>query len=95
MPRIRLLPSDVVIDAPSGTRLLDAVVAAGLPIARSCGADGICGKCALHILAGADALSRETPDEARIKLRNRVAAEQRLACRARILGDVTASATYW
>jgi 2Fe-2S ferredoxin len=95
MPQIRLLPVDVAVEVPSGTTLLDAVVIAGLPIARSCGADGICGKCALRILTGVDALSPESDDETRIKSRNRVAPELRLACRVRVLGDVTATASYW
>lgn len=95
MPQVRLLPADVVVEVPSGTTLLDAVVAAGLPIARSCGADGICGKCALRALAGADALGPESADEARIKARNRIDPELRLACRVRVRGDVTATAPYW
>lgn len=95
MPRIRLLPADVTVEVSSGTSLLDAVVAAGLPIARSCGADGICGKCALRILAGATALSAETDAETQIKARNRVEPEHRLACRACARGDVTATASYW
>jgi ferredoxin len=95
MPQVRLLPGDFVVEVPSGTTLLDAVVAAGLPIARSCGADGICGKCALHVLDGATALSAETDAEARIKARNRVEPDLRLACRARVHGDVTATASYW
>lgn len=95
MPQVRLLPADVAVEVPSGTTLLDAVVGAGLPIARSCGADGICGKCVLRIVAGADALSPEAADETRIKARNRVEPELRLACRVRVEGDVTATASYW
>jgi ferredoxin len=95
MPQVRLLPADVAVEVPSGTTLLDAVVAAGLPIARSCGAEGICGKCALRIIAGAGALGPEADGETRIKARNRVDPELRLACRARVVGDVTATASYW
>lgn len=95
MPRIRLLPADVAVEVPAGTTLLDAVVAAGLPIARSCGADGICGKCALRIVEGADGLGPEAADETRIKARNRVEPELRLACRVRVQGDVTVTASYW
>ena len=80
---------------PAGTTLLDAALRAGLPIARSCGADGVCAKCGLVIVAGAEHLSAEGADEARIKQRNRVDAEMRLACRAKVQGDVTATAHYW
>ena len=95
MHRILFLPSGREVEVPAGTTLLDAAVAAGLPIARSCGAEGVCAKCGLQIVAGADRLSPETPDETRIKARNRVDAAMRLACRAQIRGDVTATASYW
>lgn len=80
---------------PAGTTLLDAALAAGLPVARSCGADGVCARCGLRIVEGAANLSPEAADETRIKQRNRIEAELRLACRAAIGGDVTATALYW
>ena len=89
------MPSRIEVESPPGTTVLDAAIAAGLPIARSCGADGVCSKCAVRIIDGADNLSPESPDEARTKQRNRVDAELRLACRAEIRGDVTVSASYW
>ena len=79
----------------AGTTLLDAARAAGLPVAQACGGDRLCGRCALVVLEGADALSAESPDEARAKARNRVAPEARLACEARVEGSVTATAAYW
>ena len=93
--RIRFMPSGREVDAPPGITLLDATVAAGLPIARSCGAEGVCAKCALIVVEGGDHLSPEAADETRIKLRNRIDAALRLACRARIRGDVAVTATYW
>ncbi len=89
------MPSARDVEMPAGTTLLDAAIAAGLPIARSCGAEGVCSKCALRILDGGENLSPELPDEARIKQRNRIDPEDRLACRAEIRGDVTATASYW
>jgi ferredoxin len=89
------MPSGLEIEPPPGTTLLDAAIAAGLPIARSCGAEGVCSKCALRVIGGGEHLSPEMPDETRIKRRNRVDAELRLACRAEIRGDVTVSASYW
>lgn len=80
---------------PEGATLLDAAIRAGLPVARSCGADGVCARCGLRIVEGAGVLSAETPDEQRIKQRNRVDPELRLACRARVHGDVVATALYW
>lgn len=83
------------VRVPPGTSLGEAAARAGLPVASACGADGICGRCGLHVLAGGGALSPETEAEERVKRRNRVPAEQRLACRAAVLGDVVVSASYW
>jgi hypothetical protein len=47
------------------------------------------------VLVGADALDPEQPDERRQKQRNRIAPEDRLACRSGVHGDVTATAAYW
>jgi adenylate cyclase len=78
-----------------GTTLLEAARMAGLPIASACSGAALCARCGLEVLAGATALDPEREDEREQKARNRVPAEQRLACRARVHGAVTASASYW
>jgi ferredoxin len=78
-----------------GTTLLEAARAAGLPIASACSGVALCARCGLEILAGGGALEPEREDEQRSKRRNRVPPEQRLACRAGVHGDVTATASYW
>jgi ferredoxin len=93
--RVRFIPSGLAVDAPPGITLLDATIAAGLPIARSCGAEGVCAKCALLVVEGGEHLSPEAADETRIKRRNRIDAALRLACRAKIRGDVAVTASYW
>jgi ferredoxin, 2Fe-2S len=93
--RVRFIPSGLEVDVPRGITLLDATIAAGLPIARSCGAEGVCAKCALIVVEGGEHLSPEAADETRIKNRNRIDTALRLACRARIRGDVAVTATYW
>lgn len=79
----------------AGATLHDAVRSAGLPIAGACGADGICGRCGVLVVAGAEWLPPETEQETSAKRRNRVPAEQRLACRVVPRGDVTIRADYW
>ena len=80
---------------PHGTTLLEAARGAGLPMASACGADGICARCGVEVLEGAEALSPEASPESDIKRRNRVPASERLACRARVAGAVEITATYW
>ena len=75
--------------------LLEATRSAGLPIASACGENGACARCGLEILEGHDALEAETEREARIKLRNRIDDQLRLACRVHPQGDLTVRAAYW
>ena len=83
------------VSVPSGTLLIDAVRTANLPIASACRADGLCGRCGIAILAGAEEVAPETPDESRAKQRNRIDARLRLACRIRVCADVSVAAPYW
>ena len=83
------------VRVPSGTTLIDAVRGANLPIASACRADGLCGRCGVAILAGADALGVESPEEIHSKQRNRIDPRLRLACRVRVCADVSVSAPYW
>ncbi|MGH0033359.1 MAG: 2Fe-2S iron-sulfur cluster-binding protein [Myxococcota bacterium] len=78
-----------------GATLHDAVLRARLPIASACGADGICGRCGVEIVEGADALPPAGDHERRVKQRNRVPEAQRLACRVVPRGDVAIRASYW
>jgi ferredoxin len=83
------------VSVPAGASLLEAARRAGLPIASACGAEGLCGRCGLEILRGAEALPPESEREARVKRRNRVDPAQRLACCVSLSADVEARATYW
>lgn len=78
-----------------GTTLLEAARRAGLPMASACGADGLCARCGVRVLAGGAALSSETEAERRQKRRNRIDPALRLACRAAATGDVELTAGYW
>jgi 2Fe-2S ferredoxin len=86
---------DRSVRVPVGTLLIDAVREAGLPIARSCGGEGLCGRCGVRILDGSAAVGAESPDEARAKQRNRVDPDLRLACRVAVSADLAVAAPYW
>jgi len=83
------------VRVPCGTRIVDAVRQAGLPIASACGAGGLCARCGVRILSGNASVSPETPEEIRAKRFNRVDPEQRLSCMATISGDVKITTSYW
>lgn len=93
--RVRFQPSGRSIRVPEGTTLLEATRNVGLPMASACGADGVCGRCGVEVIDGGDLLSSENEGETDVKRRNRVPENERLACRARISGDVEIRASYW
>ena len=80
---------------PAGSTLLDAIRGMGLPIAMGCGAGGLCGRCGVVVESAPEVLSAELSEETTTKRRNRVPADRRLACRARVWGDVRITAPYW
>ena len=90
---MRFRPSEQRVRVVPGTTLLDAARRAGLPVARACGGAGLCSRCGLRVLSGR--VSVESAEEARAKRANRVDAELRLACLARLEGDVVVTAAYW
>jgi ferredoxin len=92
---VRLTPSGRCVRVEDGATLLSAVLEAGLPIARGCGAEALCGRCGVRVLSGAASLSPETAAERDAKQRNRVEPELRLACCAEVRGDVEVTAAYW
>ncbi|HVP28717.1 MAG TPA: 2Fe-2S iron-sulfur cluster-binding protein [Myxococcota bacterium] len=94
-PRVRFLPSERSVTLEPGDTLLDAARKAGLPIAGACGAEGLCGRCGLLIVRGAETLPPESDQEARAKRRNRVEGELRLACRVVPAHDLDVTARYW
>ena len=92
---VRFLPDGREVRVPRGASLLAAVRSAGLPLASACRAEGLCGRCGVEIVEGADALSPEDAEEQRAKRRNRVDPRMRLACRARVHESVALRAHYW
>ncbi len=83
------------VRVPRGTPLVDAVRAAGLPLASACGADGLCARCGVEVLDASAPLPAEGEPERRAKQRNRIAPGLRLACRLRADADLSLSAPYW
>jgi len=49
---VKFLPFDVSVKVSSGTRLLDAIKTADLPLKTTCGGKGTCGDCVVQIISG-------------------------------------------
>jgi len=94
--QIRFLPSDRTLEIEVGEKtLLEATREVGLPIASACGENGACARCGLELIQGADTVEPETDREKRIKERNRIHPQLRLACRVHPSGNLTVRAPYW
>lgn len=92
MPKIHLPQRNLTLDAPIGENLMLFLKAAGVPVASSCMAEGICGKCRLRItgnLSTAGKLERETLE------RNKIDSGLRLSCLISIESDLVVEASYW
>jgi len=94
MPKVTILPLDLVIEADEGVTIMDAAHEYGLYWPTTCGGEGICTSCACTIEDGEANLEpigrgelktlAEDLGEAAVRSRR-----LRLACQARVHGDVT------
>ena len=74
------------LEVPAGASLLEACAAHGILLPSGCGGRGFCGRCAVEVVAGA--LSPPTQAEENKILGPDRARGLRLACQARVKGDV-------
>ena len=95
MPKIRFTKPRPDLEVPLGANLMQALLADGLPVASSCGGDGVCGKCRLEIVEGRERLSPETDLEIFLRERHSIPKGSRVSCQIEVLGDITVNATYW
>lgn len=74
---------------------MQALLAHGLPVASSCNGDGICGKCRIQILSGAENLSAPTDLEEILRDKYRLDKNERISCQTQILGEIRIDTRYW
>ncbi len=90
---------DVVFHGEDGADLFALLRRAGQPIASSCTAEAVCGKCVVEVLLGEDRLTEVLDEEREILARHDAGPKTRLACRALIREDGSPSivlrASYW
>jgi uncharacterized 2Fe-2S/4Fe-4S cluster protein (DUF4445 family) len=88
--KLTVKPDDKTFRVPSGTTLLEALIAGEIMVRSDCGGHGRCGKCTVRFPAGRGS-SLSKPDDEEIKLvgPERISSGFRLACRVTVSGDVT------
>lgn len=84
--QIEFQPVGKRVSAQEGETLLDAARRAGIDLHTACGGEGNCGQCRVQLMTGL--LSGLTPDEEFFLSDSEIAEGYRLACCARVQGDV-------
>jgi 2Fe-2S ferredoxin len=91
MPRVRILPLDVEIEAAAGATVMGAAQACGYYWPTTCGGEGRCTTCACEVVEGMRQLEPMGRTERKTLAEERgegvLAQPVRLACQARIIAD--------
>jgi ferredoxin, 2Fe-2S len=95
MPIITFAPSGKTVTVLQGTTLYDAALSLGIPVASSCSAEGVCGKCNMRVVRGAESLSPQSDLEKRLLKKERHPETDRISCQTKVLGDCTVTTGYW
>ncbi len=95
MLTIKILPDKRSSRAASGISLLQASLLAGIEIPQACGGRGSCTTCRVRVKQGAAALSPLQPAETEMLTESGLLGSHRLACQARVLGDVVIERPVW
>ena len=83
MPTLTLLPSGKSIAAEPGSRLIDAILAAGEKIVSKCGGEAQCCDCHVFIQEGRKSLSKmQRVENEKLDTIPGVGSKSRLACQA-------------
>ena len=93
--RVTFSPLARAADAKSDETLLDVARRAGVPLGNSCGGIGICSRCKVRIVAGAENLTPPTSVETRFAAARGFAEDERMACQAVVLGECEVTTAYW
>jgi adenylate cyclase len=88
MPKVTFMPGERSFEVASGTTILVSAIQNGLPLRHDC-TEAICGTDRVKILSGGEHLSEKTDNEELTLEMMNAAPEDRLACVARVMGDVT------
>lgn len=92
MPKVSLPQKNLILDVESGSNLMNALLAAGLPVASSCHGEGICSMCKVRIEGSAN--SPESFETETLR-RNKCDADERLSCQICVTADLSVTAKYW
>lgn len=82
-------------EARDNESILDVARRAAIPLGNSCGGVGVCSRCKVRVVSGAENLSPATSIEIRFGSARGFAEDERMACQAVVTGDCVVTTTYW
>lgn len=88
MPQVTFHPPGISGGVPEGSSLLEAAEMLGVPLNHVCGGNASCSTCRVHVVEGWDLLTGIEDEEKGILEREWLDPPYRLACQARVKGDV-------
>lgn len=92
---LRFDPSGRTTHVLDGANVLRATLDAGMPLASSCDATGVCRACRVRVVAGEENLSPLSNVERLAREIGALEPDERYACQACVLGPVTITTSYW
>lgn len=96
MPRIRYAKGHRQdFEVALGANLMKSLLENGVPVASSCHGDGVCGKCKIQIVSGAENLSPENETEKFLRGKLAIPKDQRISCQTQVLGNISVNTGYW
>ena len=95
MSTIRFHPLDRSADVHEEETILDAARRIDVPLGSSCGGIGICRRCRVSVLEGAENLSEPTRMERDQAKLEGFAPDERLGCQSIVRGDCIVTTSYW
>jgi len=85
---------EILVSSPEKS-LLAELLAHQVPIASSCGGEGVCAKCQIEVVLGIENLSPRTEIEQLANDKFNWKSNQRMSCQCFVLGDCTVTTPYW
>jgi ferredoxin, 2Fe-2S len=88
--RIQNLGNRFIETETTERKVIELIHENGIDWMHACGKKGRCTTCKMHILAGQEHLSPETPQELQFRVLKRLLPDERLACQTHLLqGELT------
>ena len=88
MPKVMFMPVGQSFEVAAGTTILVSAIQNGLQLRHDC-TEAICGTDRVKILSGKEQLSEKNENEELTLEMMNAGPDERLACVARVVGDVT------